>query len=179
MALDKEYFDSIHIDIAKKKYYNAGKVEAVLLDIRREAEAMEAENAALREQLVSLSGEKNAIGDALVSARAVAQQIIRDANTRADDIVREAERKRAAILNRTREQEEHAVSCVRDSIERLKQQQFEIVDRLNEEYQSFLCRLYPEDDPAEQTAEEAELPEDLSEKVGAIAKEMLAMEREE
>ena len=29
MALDKEYFDAINIDIVKKKYYNANKVNAL------------------------------------------------------------------------------------------------------------------------------------------------------
>ena len=30
MALDQAYFDAINIDLVKKKYYNANKVEAVL-----------------------------------------------------------------------------------------------------------------------------------------------------
>ena len=29
MALDQEYFDSIQIDVVKKKYYNANKVNAL------------------------------------------------------------------------------------------------------------------------------------------------------
>ena len=40
MALDKEYFDAISIDLVKKKYYNANKVNAVLDDIRAQALAM-------------------------------------------------------------------------------------------------------------------------------------------
>ncbi len=30
MALDQKYFDDINIDVVKKKYYNANKVNAVL-----------------------------------------------------------------------------------------------------------------------------------------------------
>ena len=44
MALNKEYFDSIHIDVVKKKYYNANKVEAVFSDIKKQALAMYEEN---------------------------------------------------------------------------------------------------------------------------------------
>ena len=43
MALDQEYFDAIHIDVVKRKYYNANKVEAVFEDIRRQAAALTAE----------------------------------------------------------------------------------------------------------------------------------------
>ena len=31
MALDKEFFDSVNIDVVKKKYYNANKVNALYL----------------------------------------------------------------------------------------------------------------------------------------------------
>ena len=39
MALDKAYFDAIHIDVVKKKYYNANKVNALLADVRAQAAA--------------------------------------------------------------------------------------------------------------------------------------------
>lgn len=165
MALDQGYFDAINIEVAKKKYYNANKVEAVLLDIRREAEAMNAENARLREQLEQLSGEKRAIGDVLISARAVARQIIADANERADTILREAEAKRDTILADAQTQENKAVSAVQSTFERLKERQMEIVEQLNAEYQAFLCSLAPEE-------EEPSVPDDLSDKVSAIAKEL-------
>lgn len=165
MALDKEYFDAINIEVAKKKYYNANKVEAVLLDIRREADALNLENARLREQLEQLSGEKRAIGDVLISARTVARQIIADANKRADEILRDAETQRSAILAEAQTQESMAVSAVRDTVERLKARQLELVDQLNAEYQAFLCSLLPEEEPSE-------VPNDLSDKVSAIAREL-------
>ena len=58
MALNQEYFDAIHIDVVKKKYYNANKVEAVLQDIRAQALALNAENALLRQQLNSSAARK-------------------------------------------------------------------------------------------------------------------------
>ena len=39
MALDAAYFDSIYIEVVKKKYYEAAKVQKVFRDIRRQAEA--------------------------------------------------------------------------------------------------------------------------------------------
>ena len=40
MALDKEFFDSVNIDVVKKKYYNANKVNALLSNIQQQAETM-------------------------------------------------------------------------------------------------------------------------------------------
>lgn len=40
MALDKEFFDSVNIDVVKKKYYNANKVNALLGNIQQQAETM-------------------------------------------------------------------------------------------------------------------------------------------
>lgn len=79
MALDQKYFDDINIDVVKKKYYNANKVNAVLEDIREQALRLEEENRNLREQLESLSSRKEEIGDAILSAKTVSQQIISDA----------------------------------------------------------------------------------------------------
>ena len=70
MALDKEFFDSVNIDVVKKKYYNANKVNALLGNIQQQAETMGQENELLRTQLEALNGQKSEIGDTLLSARA-------------------------------------------------------------------------------------------------------------
>lgn len=98
MALDEAYFNSINIDVAKKKYYNVNKVEAVLADIRREAAAMNEENARLRREVERMTSEKRSVGDALISAKELAQRIVSDANAQAEDIVRAAEEKREQII---------------------------------------------------------------------------------
>ena len=36
MAITKEYLDSIRFEIAKQKYYNAGKVDAKLDELKQE-----------------------------------------------------------------------------------------------------------------------------------------------
>ena len=73
MALDKAYFDAVHIDVVKKKYYNANKVNALLEDIRGQAEALEAENGALKAQLGEISRRRDEIGDTLLTAQAAAR----------------------------------------------------------------------------------------------------------
>lgn len=211
MALDKAYFDSINIDVAKKKYYNVNKVEAVLQDIRREAEALNEENAGLRREVERMNGEKRSVGDALISARELAQQIIseanaqadetvRRANARADEIIRGAQEQRDRVMAESREQENYAAQYVLNTFEHLKERQMEAVRQLNEDYQKFLCGLFPEDE-AEETAQEAPapkedepeaeepeendeallenmetVPEDLREKVSAIAKALRAID---
>mgnify|MGYP000030783089 CR=1 FL=1 len=50
MALNQEYFDAISIDVVKKKYYNANKVNALLQDIREQAIHLEEENRSLRQK---------------------------------------------------------------------------------------------------------------------------------
>ncbi len=146
MALDNEFFDSISIDVVKKKYYNANKVHALLDDIRAQAAALNAENAALKEQLSSLNGQKSEIGDTLMSAQAIAKQIVERANAQAADIVRAAEKRRAELEAVSSRQQEYAAKCVEACFSKVKRQHMECIETLNTEWQNFLCGLIPEDD---------------------------------
>lgn len=171
MALDQAYFDSIHIDVVKKKYYNAHKVEAVFEDIRRQAEALEAENEALRAQLAALDDRKNEIGGAVLSAQSIYREVVAKANQRAQEIVAEAELRRQEILDEATRRQEYAVECVRVCYARMKEQHMACIEALNNEWQDFLCNLLPED-PAPSPA-----PGDLEEKVGAIAQELYSIQQ--
>ncbi len=146
MALDNEFFDSISIDVVKKKYYNANKVHALLDDIRAQAAALNAENAALKEQLSNLNGQKSEIGDTLMSAQAIAKQIVERANAQAADIVRAAEKRRAELEAVSSRQQEYAAKCVEECFSKVKRQHMECIETLNTEWQNFLCGLIPEDD---------------------------------
>lgn len=171
MALDQVYFDSIHIDVVKKKYYNANKVEAVLQDIRRQALAMSEENALLRRQLEALNGQKNEIGDALLSAKTISQQMIMDAQERADEIIAQADERSEEILAEAQRRQDYAVERVEACYSRMKEQHMACIEAINAEWQEFLCDLFPEEEPP--------APEDLSQKVDAIAKELFSMDSEE
>lgn len=180
MALDAEYFDSIYIDVVKKKYYNANKVRAVFEDIRRQAEELNEENATLRRQLSVLNGRKVEIGDAVLSAQAIYQEIIDRANARADAIVADARRRSAEILAERQQQQDYAVQRVEAAFDRMKQQHLASIEAINAEWQDFLCGLYPEEteepEAAEKAAAEPPVPEDLEEKIGAIADGLFSLE---
>ena len=178
MALNKEYFDAIHIDVVKKKYYNANKVEAVFSDIRQQAEAMYEENLAMKAQLENLHGSKLEIGEAVLSAQSIYKDIVEKAKAEAAQIIEEAESRRESIMAESNQMQEYAVHQVQACYTRLKEQHMASIEALNAEWQSFLCGLYPQDSKPEKV-EAPEVPEDLSEKVSAIAKELFAIGNEE
>ncbi len=173
MALDKEFFDSVNIDVVKKKYYNANKVNALLGNIQQQAETMGQENELLRTQLEALNGQKSEIGDTLLSARALAKKIedqaraqaeetIRQAQEKADAIVREAEHKRRELAQSLPDQQEYAAKCVENCLNKLKKQHIEAIEMLNNEWQDY----------AEVQENTEDMPE-LRERVNAIAKELM------
>ena len=185
MALNQEYFDAIHIDVVKKKYYNANKVEAVFSDIRRQAEALYAENESMKAQLAAMNGKKFEIGDAVLSAQAIYREIVEKARARAAEIIAQAERQREETEKETRQQQEYAVQRVETCYARIKEQHMACIEAINSEWQEFLCGLFPEDAEQNEPAA-AELdggpqagpmtaPDDLEDKIGAIAQELFSI----
>lgn len=167
MALDKEYFDSIYIEVVKKKYYNANKVNAVFEDIRKQAELLIAENEALKN-----GGNKDEIADAIISARYIAQQIVAEAKQEAEEIVGNARRERDAILSESQAKQDASVAAMSRLVNNVRAQQQAAIDALNTEWQSYLCSL--SDDYNVQPGEA--VPDDLHQKVGALAKELFSLD---
>lgn len=188
MALNNEYFDNINIEVVKKKYYNANKVGALLDDIRAQAAALSQENELLREQLQQLNNQKSEIGDTLMSAQSLAKQIVEQANAKAADIIRNAERERDSLRSEGSAQQEYAVRYVENMFAELKQEHEHSIEMLNERWQKFLCGLMPEEKAAAPAVPAAPVvpaapkplfpeddyldPDDLEERVAAIAKEL-------
>ena len=196
MALDQEFFDAIHIEVVKKKYYNANKVEAVFADIRREAEELTAENERMRAALSALADRRVELGDAMLSAQGVYRGIVEKAKARAAEIVAEAERRAADIEEEARQQQSAAIERVERLFGVMKEQHLTAIETINKEWQDYLCGLYPEEAAGEQPAEtdadaapEEEvpadpspsepMPADLADKVDAIARELFAIGEEE
>lgn len=175
MALDKEYFDSIQIDLVKKKYYNANKVHAVFDDIRRQAEAMNAELEALRSQLGSLDDRRYEIGGAVLSAQNIYREVLAKANERAEEIIAEAELRRKEIIEEAQRRQEYAVQRVESCYTKMKEQHLSCIEAINAEWQDFLCGLFPEEDEAPKPS----VPEDLEQKVDALAGELFSIENGE
>ena len=178
MALDQDYFDSIHIDVVKKKYYNANKVEAVFDDIRRQAQALTEENAELRRRLKELDEPRREMTDTLYSAQNVYRAIVDGANQRAGAIVEQAKQERLAILDENQRQKDYSVQVVGRCLQRVREQQEASLATLNAAWQDFLIGLYPEDAAQENggAASEGEAPPDLSEKVDAIVRALFSAE---
>lgn len=166
MALNKEYFDSINIEVVKKKYYNANKVNAVFDDIRRQAEALEAENALLRSV-----GTKDDIADAIISARIIAQKIIQEANEEAAVIISNAEKQSSELLRDAQAKQDYATKRVERCFNNMREHQLACMEALNAEWQEYLCGL---DDAAPDTEEAA--PADLKNKVSALADSVLSLD---
>lgn len=178
MALDKAYFDAIHIDVVKKKYYNANKVNALLEDIRAQAETLEAENQALKVQLGEFSQRRDEIGDTLLTAQAAARDIVGKAKVQAGRILADAQRQREEILSGAADQQEYAVACVERAFDTLKRQQQENIDTLNGLWQEFLCGLGTESPAPAEAPEKQPVDEvkprisELETMVNNIAKEL-------
>ena len=152
------------------------------------------------------------IGDILLSARTVSRQmvtqareqsdeILQTARDRAEQIVQAAEEKAAAILKDAEEKaavlieeaseprdvmsaqmQEYVVRCVGDCFSRLRQQQLETVDFINEQWRGFLSGLSLTDEVQgpprpKQLAPQAKPDEisrqDIEARVSAIAKELM------
>ena len=177
MALDKAYFDAIHIDVVKKKYYNANKVEAVFADIRRQAEALEEENRVLRQQLEAVNGSKLELGETVFSAQTLYREILERAKEKAEAMLRQTESRCAAMEAEAQCQQDYAVQRVEGCFNRLKQLHEEAIESINAEWQGFLCGLYPETETESASPAEA-APADLEQKVGAIAQELFAIGEE-
>ena len=200
MALDAKYFDSIYIEVVKKKYYEASKVQAVFEDIRRQAEALNAENERLRREQAEATERKVELGEVLVSAQTIYQEIVGRANEKAaaitdeaqrrgEEILADARRQSQQLLQRSRDQEEVAARRVEEAFDRMKQLHQQSIESLNAQWQEFLRSLDPETElergaepqPGRGSApasEENELPPDLEEKVGAIASQLFSLEEQ-
>ncbi len=185
MALGREYLELLGLEIAKKKYYNASRVESVIEDFSRRAAALERENVTLREQAQKLSSGREEIGEAILSAKAISQQIIAEAKEQAETILAEAREEAARIVAEAEEQtvrlsaeaeektraltaerEQRAVRAAEESYLQLREKALETVRLLDGEWQRFLCAL------GDGAPEKEALPADLADKLGEIAQSL-------
>lgn len=137
MTLDKDYFDSINIELVKKKYYNASKVNAVLDDIQLQARQLLEENRQLKAHLEKLNRQSNELSDSVLSAQTIGRDIIAKANAEAERILAEARKQGTE----TEDRRNYAVKCVEQCMAKLREQQQNTIELINLEWQNFLCGL--------------------------------------
>ena len=192
MALDRNYLEALGLEIAKKKYYNAAKVEAVLEEFNRRSTALEEENRSLRARVDAVTFGREEIGDAILSAKTIAQQLIAEAQEESDRLlceakaeaerlVAEAQAQREMILADCDGRERKAFLRVQSCYEQLREQHLASLRQLDAEWQSFLCSLSDEaqsPEPEPEAADEAApqpLPGDIAQKVSEIAEELYSL----
>lgn len=90
MAITKEYLDSIRFEIAKQKYYNAGKVDAKLDELKQEVLTLLDENVKLRKAAEDVKSAKDEIGVAVINAQAQAKSTVEQAEAQAALLISKA-----------------------------------------------------------------------------------------
>lgn len=126
MALTREFFEKIDIELVKRKYYNANKVDALLSTIRSEALKLSEENSSLRKQLDALQSQKAEISEAVMSAQLLHSEIVQKANAKADEAVVEARTQAEALI-------EEAKAEAARLIEKAQQQAQMLLDKASAE----------------------------------------------
>lgn len=213
MALDREYLASLGLEIAKRKYYNASKVEDVVesfcrreAEIRRERDALAENNETLRSRLEALSFGREEIGDAILSAKTISQQLIGDAREKADALMAESVDGADKLISAAQEKAERIVAEARERAEALVAEAEAKRDAILAEsegreqnavasVESVYLRMRAQALDAvrtldgewqrflcslgeDETAKPGALPDDLPEKLGEIAESLSALDDE-
>ena len=120
MALDQAYLASLGLEIAKKKYYNAAKVEDVVeafcrreAALKQEKDALAQSNETLRGRLEALSFGREEIGDAILSAKTISQHLIGEARDKAEALTAESVESADALITAAQEKADRIVAEAR------------------------------------------------------------------
>ncbi len=182
MALTKEYFDSIQIDIVKKKYYNANKVHAVLEDIQRQADEMIQENMRLKKALEETEhSESN-----LISMQKLYRDTLLKAQERSDELLREAQLRRDRMLRTAADRAALASRRVEACLNAVKLREEQNIEFLNAQLDSFLSEVENEEEMEHSSfntdsddrgsSGESELLPDLESRISRLAQEIDKLE---
>lgn len=186
MELSADFFDSIQIDVVKRKYYNANKVNAVFEEIREQVLELLEENERLKKEL---SGQKKA-DEGMLSLPQVYRETLQKGRERAAAMEREVqaegERLRQEYEARQKKSDELLADCIR-GLRIREEENLSFLDRKMREFRA----QYPMNDcstddglsaePAEEypgeelTETEPDLDE-LERRIGLLANEIRALE---
>lgn len=138
MADILDYFDHINIDVAKRKYYNVNKVNAVLEELRAKVVELVEENERQRLELDALRSERSQKQAENLQSRELLsemQGLYRDtlakAHERADGIIKDAETKSSVLMQETEEKKALAAEQVRACFSTLQSREEENIQFLN------------------------------------------------
>ncbi len=187
MALNQEFFDSIQIDVVKRKYYNANKVNAVFDEIRLQAQELLNENENLRAALNTREQEYETMRGKLLAMQEVYRETLNKAHERADAIEGEAKKKAERMAAQAEEKNARAERLVKDCFEKIQRMEEEKLSYLDSQLQSFLQELGT-DEPGSCSGEsrpetadvrdDTESVESLEHKISLLAKEIRELEND-
>ena len=155
MAITKEYLDSIRFEIAKQKYYNAGKVDAKLDELKQEVLSLLEENEKLRKASEDVKSAKDEIGVAVITAQAQAKSTVeqaeaqaalliskakadaealtKNAQAEADKILADAKFHASLLLEQAKDSAEKLSSPAQPSSDGFSLRQLEAIDKINKQ----------------------------------------------
>ena len=151
-----EYLDNVSIDVVKRKYYNANKVNAVLEEIRTQADALLRENERLRAALEAQGREEQQTKQSLDALQAAYREALRSAHARADAMLDTAQEESGKLMRKAEHRAENAARQVEECLNAVRVREEQNVEFLNARLRQFLSDLYEDENPAASPA----VPED-------------------
>ncbi len=130
MAVTMEFFDGIHFDIAKQKYYNANKVDTRMEEIRAAFAELIEENGQLRRQIDDIGLSKDRVAELIMGAQEKADEIIQQARAEGEEIIKRAKLEADGIVV-------SRASCEEGAPLGLTQNQLAAIDKLNKQLDDF------------------------------------------
>ena len=193
------YLDAIQIDVVKRKYYNANKVNMVFDEIRVMAENLVEENERLRSLLENQEEQNREDKQSLKEVQDTYRELLSKAHVRAEKIVSDAREYSAAMEKLAEQRCNYAARQMETCLNMLRRREEQNLEYLNSQMQKFMNELYAfdekaDEDSASESSPEAPqkiaesertdgsgegLPEDLVSKINRLTREIQALEETE
>lgn len=182
MLLDRDFFSSITLNEYRNRYYDISEVDALLVEIRRQADELNTRCRELQARLNEAETQADAwhekaegfrrkgifLSKELVSLRNQLKELQEHPATHMDNNTR-AETENEEITGNLRAQQEYAIRKAETMFNSMKEIHASAIRQLNAQWQDFLAGL---ENPTE-------IPADLTQKVSSIAKELNEIEADD
>lgn len=186
MNLDRSFFENIKMESVRGKFYKKQDVDTLLKEIESKAEITLKDNEILNLKLENIERKIQQLGDVNDAARGLAQDIVAEANTEAENILSSTGNAADAILEKAKSDAAKIIAeaeAHRDAIiNRANKKREEYLAKLDEAWKSYLegAESIEEDEPVEDDPVRSEAtPEDLGEKLEQIARTLTEIDVEE
>lgn len=188
MLLDRDFFSSITLNEYRSRYYDISEVDALLVEIRRQADELNTRCCELQARLNEAETQADAwhekaegyrrkgifLSKELVSLRNQLKELQDRPATHMDNNIRAekfspGDAENEDITGSLRAQQEYAIRKAETMFNSMKEIHASAIRQLNAQWQDFLAGL---ENPTE-------IPADLTQKVSSIAKELNEIEADD